>query len=130
MNLNLAFIFVNFLLLNANVNALNCGGVDWSAFIARFPNYRCCGTNVYDPQHSICCNGKITSGNTNYACCGSYGYDTTFLCCINGLVKSGSICKDTISLTTASISSGMSLNSNRIVTCLFIFINLLKINFL
>lgn len=119
--MNLILVFLISISLLINVSALNCGGVDWSAFISRFPNYRCCGTNVYDPQNSICCNGRITAGNSNYACCGSYGYDTTFLCCINGLVKSG--CKDTLPVTTSSLSSGMRINSNKLLTLFFILIN-------
>lgn len=57
-----------------------------------YRSYRqCCGTTAYDPGTHTCCNGVLTwTGSTYNQCCGTTAYDPSLYRCCGGRVLLGS----------------------------------------
>jgi hypothetical protein len=62
-----------------NISLGKCGGA----------GTKCCGTESYDPELHICCNGVVrpkTYGEESY-CCGEYIYTPKLALCCGDYVK-------------------------------------------
>ena len=60
-------------------------------FATKSPAYQTsCGTQTYDTEWAICCNGVVSSipWRSYQQCCGTQTYDPTFRWCCNGVVTS------------------------------------------
>ena len=60
-------------------------------FATKSPAYQTtCGTQTYDTEWAICCNGVVSSipWKSYRQCCGTQAYDPAWAICCNGVISS------------------------------------------
>ena len=52
-------------------------------------NVHFCGRRRYDPQHRLCCNGRLYAKRAGQKCCGFHVYDPLHNTCCYGHLQAG-----------------------------------------